>query len=495
MSGQDDSSSMTAAHVRPKEYSSASDHLPLTIAAAAVKLRDGSLRAVELVQAVQARADALDEALGVYINRVAGDAVMAAAAKADEELAAGLDRGPLHGIPMGIKDIIATSDARTTGQSLILRPEFGQQGDAVVIARLRTAGAVITGKTTTMEYAVGLPDPSKGYPTPLNPFDLDYWAGGSSSGTGSGVAAGLFLGGLGTDTGGSIRVPSSWCGISGMKQTYGRVPRSGSVPLGFSTDHIGPMARSARDTAAILGVIAGHDTSDHSSIRHPVDDYIGALTGSVEGMIIGVDMSFLSRPECDPDVALLTRAAVEVFSQAGADVREIQFPLFDELTTCALSMATADGFTYHRPDLIERWDDYGWESRFTLGLGALVTGADYVQAQRVRRVALKELANVFRDHNVLVSPTCMRGPLRVDELNFATLAGAALTPYWDGAGFPAMSIPMGQTSRGLPVGLQLAGGAFRESDVFRAADAFQLVTDHHLEESPEVLRMLGSSSA
>src|SRR6185312_15728632 len=173
--------------------SQASDSLPLTIGAAAAALRDGSLTAVRLLEKVTARAEKLDPLIGSYIIRT-DDAAKAAAAKADEELAAGVDKGPLHGIPLGVKDIIATADAPSTAQSLILRPEFGQQGDAVVVARLRAAGAVITGKLTTMEYAIGTPDPSKGFPTPRNAFGLDYWPGGSSSGTGSGVAAGMFLG-------------------------------------------------------------------------------------------------------------------------------------------------------------------------------------------------------------------------------------------------------------------------------------------------------------
>jgi aspartyl-tRNA(Asn)/glutamyl-tRNA(Gln) amidotransferase subunit A len=200
---------MTTTSARTTEpVSAASDRLPLTITAAAAALRNGTLTSVALTQAVQLRADMLNAAIGTYIVRT-DEAALTAAAKADEELAAGLDRGLLHGIPLGIKDIISTADAPATAQSLVLRPEFTDQGDAVVVARLRAAGAVLTGKTTTAEYAIGMPDPSKGFPTPRNPFNLDYYPGGSSSGTGSGIAAGMFLGGLGTDTGGSVRLPAS----------------------------------------------------------------------------------------------------------------------------------------------------------------------------------------------------------------------------------------------------------------------------------------------
>ena len=197
--------------------------------------------------------------------------------KADEELAAGEDRGPLHGIPLGIKDIITTDEGPTTCQSLVTDPTWHNQGDGALMGRLRQAGAVICGKTTTMEYAVGRPDPSKPFPVPRNPWDPERWTGGSSSGTGNGVASGQFLGGLGTDTGGSVRFPSALCGITGHKPTFGLVPKSGCFPLGFSYDHIGPMARSAWDCAAMLKHMAGHHPSDRTSVERPSEDYLAAL--------------------------------------------------------------------------------------------------------------------------------------------------------------------------------------------------------------------------
>jgi aspartyl-tRNA(Asn)/glutamyl-tRNA(Gln) amidotransferase subunit A len=469
--------------------SAAGDDLPLTITAAAAALRAGTLTAVELLAKVTARADALDGAMGTYITRMDQSAQFAAA-KADEELAAGLDKGPLHGIPLGIKDIISTTDAGTTAQSLILRPEFGDQGDAVVVQRLRAAGAVLTGKATTMEYATGTPDPSKGFPTPRNAFGLDYWPGGSSSGTGSGVAAGMFLGGLGTDTGGSIRMPASWSGISGMKQTFGRVPKSGCTPLGYSYDHIGPMTRSARDAAAMLAVLAGHDESDACSVDRPVDDYVGALTGDIEGLRIGVDFSSLDRPICDPEVAALTRAAVAVFADAGALVTEIELPYYDELLTAVL-VGQGEALAYHHPDLQARWDDYGRGTRSAIMIGAWPTAADYVQAQRVRRVGVRLATELFAQYDVIITPTCLTPPPAVNGLSMASIMGAILTPYWNATGNPAMSIPMGLTSAGLPVGLQLAGRPFEETTVCQAGDAFQQLTDHHLTESAHVLQILG----
>ncbi|MCW2540235.1 MAG: Amidase [Frankiales bacterium] len=480
---------MTAVTEKPGAISAVADELPLTITAAAAALRDGTLTAVALFEKVKARADKLDAAMGTYIVRT-DEAALAAAIQADADFAAGIDKGLLQGIPLGVKDIIATSDAPSTAQSLILDPAFGEQGDAVVVQRLRAAGAVLTGKLTTMEYAIGTPDPSKGFPTPRNAFGLNYWPGGSSSGTGSGVAAGMFLGGLGTDTGGSIRMPASWSGITGMKQTFGRVPKSGCVPLGLSYDHIGPLTRSARDAAAMLAVLAGHDESDACSVDRPVNDYVGALTGSMEGLKVGVDTSFLDWQTCDPDVASLTRAAIAVFKDAGAIVTEVKLPFWDELCTSTMAGLIAEALSYHRGDMIARWNDYGYGTRMAIGTAMMMTAADFVQAQRVRRVGVRAVTELFGQYDVLINPTCLVPPPPVDNLTFGELIPSILTPYWNATGNPAMSVPMGLTSAGLPVGLQIAGRPFEESTVFRAGDAFQLLTDHHLQESTLVKEML-----
>jgi aspartyl-tRNA(Asn)/glutamyl-tRNA(Gln) amidotransferase subunit A len=477
-----------ATTVATEATSVAADGLPLTLTAAAAALRAGDLTAVGLLEAVTARAEKLDPLLGTYIVRT-DETARAAAEKADQELASGLDRGLLHGMPLGIKDIISTADAPSTAQSLIMRPEFGEQGDAVVVSRLRAAGAVLTGKLTTMEYAIGCPDPSKGFPTPRNPFNPEHYPGGSSSGTGSGVTAGMFLGGLGTDTGGSIRLPAAWCGISGMKQTFGRVPKSGCAPLGFSYDHIGPMTRSARDAAAMLSVLAGHDESDACSVDRPVDDYVGALTGTMDGLRVGVDLSFLDWDNFDPSAAGLTRAAVDVLGQAGGELTEVSVPFWNEMTT-AMMLGIAEAFTYHHNDMQTRWNDYGLPTRMAVGRGLLSTAADFVQAQRVRRAGLRVLAELYRTVDLVVMPTVVDGAPKVEGLTFTDIINTTLTGYWNAAGYPAISIPMGLTSKGLPVGLQIVGRPFEEATVFRAADAFQQRTDHHLLESPFVLEAL-----
>jgi aspartyl-tRNA(Asn)/glutamyl-tRNA(Gln) amidotransferase subunit A len=319
---------------------------------------------------------------------------------------------------------------------------------------------------------------------------LDHWTGGSSSGTGNGVAAGLFLGGLGTDTGGSVRLPASWCGISGMKQTFGRVPKSGCVPLGFSYDNIGPMTRSARDCAGMLAIMAGHDDSDACSVDRPVDDYVAALTGGVDGLRIGVDLSFLDWEICDADNAALMRAAVDVFVAAGATVVDVSLPWWQELTTATMAGLSVEAFAYHRADMQKQWQNYGKPTRMAIGAAALTTGADYVQSQRVRRAGVRAATELFSDVDLVLTPTCLGPAPMLAELDFRSLIASILTPYWNALGYPAMSIPMGLTTSGLPVGLQIAGRPFEEGTVFQAADAFQLHTDHHLQESSIIKEML-----
>jgi len=243
--------------------------LPSTIADAAAALRSGTLTSAALTTELLARTDALDETLGTYVSRF-DDSALVAAAQADADFAAGIDRGPLQGIPIAVKDIIAARAGATTACSKVLDRDWGRGTDAPVVARLRAEGAVITGKTATMEFAMGAPDADGPFPIHRNPWDLDRWPGGSSAGTGTGVSAGLILGGLGSDTGGSVRIPAALCGISGLKPSYGLVPKSGVVPLGYSLDTVGPMARTARDCALILQTIAGESADDPTSVDRPV---------------------------------------------------------------------------------------------------------------------------------------------------------------------------------------------------------------------------------
>lgn len=463
---------------------------PLTIQAAAAALRAGEVSSVELVEASFARADDLDERLGTYILRFDEDA-LAAAAVADAELADGLDRGPLHGIPIGVKDIISTVEGPTTAQSLVLDPAWGEQGDAVVVTRLRAAGSVITGKTTTMEFACGMPDFDRPFPIPRNPWDLDRWPGGSSSGTGSGVAAGMFLGGLGTDTGGSIRCPASFSGITGFKQTYGLVPKSGCTALGTSFDHIGPMARSAWDCAAMLTALAGGDPSDHTTVHAPVPDYLAHLDGSVAGLRIGVDrVNTLGREGADPMLESLFEAAVAELAAAGATVVDIEIPMFDDMTELTMLMWPAEAYAFQRPDLRARWEDYGPSTRMVMVSGGMFSAGDLMRMDRVRQVGRRRILDAFADLDAMVTPTATRGGPLVVGADFASVVASVLTPVWNGTGFPALSVPMGLGSEDTPIGLQIITPPFEDALALRIGDAYQRRTGFHLAVPPLVGAMV-----
>lgn len=460
---------------------------PMTIADAAAALRAREVSATELVERSIVASDAVDSKLGSFLIRFQGEA-LAAAKEVDAKLAAGEEVGPLAGIPLGIKDIISTVEGPTTAQSLVHDPK-AMTGDAVVVQRLRAAGGVIMGKLTTMEFAVGLPDLDKPFPIPRNPWNLSHWTGGSSSGSANAVAAGAVLGALGTDTGGSIRIPAAFCGITGLMPTYGRVPKSGCVPLGFSTDHIGPMTRSACDAALLLSVVAGYHSSDSTAIDEPTSDYIGALTGDLTGVRIGVDrLAAYLGDGVDPALAPALDSAVEVLKGRGATVFEVELPYYKELSFSAIFMFFAEAMAYHRPDLQARWPDYFAATRATLGMATFVSAADYVQMQRVRQLVVTKLAALYKDVDLVLTPTVGVGAPALADITdptfMAKLEAMLATPYWDAAGNPVVSLPMGFTAEGLPIGFQLAGRPFDEALVLKAGDAYQLDTDWHLRVPP-----------
>lgn len=463
---------------------------PTTIVEAAAALRDGTFTSVQLTTEMLRRTNALNETLGAFVQ-VCDETAMAAAEAADAELAAGRDRGPLQGIPLAVKDIISTEDAPTTANSLVRPAGWDGTQDAPVAARLRGAGAVLLGKSTTSEYAIGMPDVSKGFRVPHNPWDLDHTPAGSSSGTGVAVSAGLVLGGLGTDTGGSVRGPAAVNGHTGLKVTFGRVPKSGVVPLGYTLDSIGPMARSAADCAAMLSVMAGFDATDPYAADVEVPDYSSMLTGSVAGMKIGVAMPFFfDTPDLDDSVRDACLAAVEVLRGAGAEVVEMEIP-YAELAKEANHMTlVCEAFAYHRKNLQEHWGDYGLFTRPTLARGAFYTGADYTQAQRFRSVFRREVAKAMAGLDVVITPTMPTPAERADEIDISKrLTAASFTGQWNFAGLPACATPVGSSTSGLPVSMQIVGHPFGEGTVLKVADAYQQLTDHHLQ-VPAIARSL-----
>ncbi len=453
----------------------------MTITEGAAALRDGRLTSLQLIAAVQAHAAAVDPKLGAFTTQYVAQS-LAAAETADRERAAGRDRGPLHGIPIGIKDIVAAREGPTSASSAVVDPNWWAGQDAPVVARLRAAGAIIIGKTTTMEYALGEPDSDQALAQPRCAWDLGRWAGGSSSGSGSGVAAGLMLGAIGTDTGGSVRLPAAFNGITGHKPTFGLVPKSGVHVLGVSLDAVGPMARTARDCAVMLDVIAGYDASDASSARRPPGGIVAAIDrqGGLQGLRIGVDLDAVrNRVGCDPATLRVFEAALRVFTTAGAIIIGSESPSWELCALCAAVVWQVDALSYHRELLRQRWSDFGRGIRAQFIEGMLVTPSDVKVADRVRRMIRDHMVSVLAGVDVVMSPTHGTAALPYELRSGSSVDATAFTSLWNLTGGPATSIPMGVTGEGLPLGLQIAGRPFDDARILAVADAFQQLTRHH----------------
>jgi aspartyl-tRNA(Asn)/glutamyl-tRNA(Gln) amidotransferase subunit A len=463
-----------------------SSQMPQTIQEAAAALRAGDVSSVALTEASLARVHDLNDTVGAFIL-VTDDIALEGARQADADFAAGVDRGPLQGIPFALKDILATKDAPTTANSLVLDPKWGEGYDSVTTERVRDAGAVLTGKLVLSEFALGQPDPEKPFPIPRNPWALDRTPGGSSSGTGIAVATGMVLGGIGTDTGGSVRFPAAYCGHTGLKVSYGRVPKWGCAPLGYTLDSIGPMARSSWDCAAILNVIAGHDPRDVTASEVPADDYLVGIEDGVRGLKIGVPTEyFFDHPAIDPEQKASTEAVIAQLRDLGAEVIEVRLPHSAEAKEANTMTMLIEAFSYHRMDMATRWTDYGKGVRNMIGRGALLNAADYVQAQRFRSYYAKEAAKVMAQVDVLITPTVIEPAQVTAEMD---MTKRMTMPSYSGPfnllGYPGLAIPSGFSSGGLPLSTQIVGAPFAEALVLRAGHAYQQVTDFHLQ-APEV---------
>jgi aspartyl-tRNA(Asn)/glutamyl-tRNA(Gln) amidotransferase subunit A len=465
-----------------------STDVPLTISEAAAALRAGSITSLDLTSTMLERIDRMNGPLGAFVT-VMNESALEAAAQADKAFGDGVDAGPLQGIPLAVKDIIATKDAPTTANSRVLDPGWGKGIDAPVTARLRAAGSVLVGKSTTSEFAIGMPDDTKGFPIPHNPWNVLHTASGSSSGTGIAVAAGMVLGGLGTDTGGSVRGPAAVNGHTGLKVTFGRVPKSGVVPLGYSLDSIGPMARSAADCALLLQVMAGYDATDRFASKAEVPDYPAMLTGDVTGLRIGLPIPyFFDTPDLSAEVRDAVLAVARVLEDRGAVVSEVVVPYAAEAKDANSVTMLSEAYAFHRDNLVSRWTDYGAFTRPTLGRGAFYTGADYVQAQRLRTVFREAVAAVMGKVDVLIVPSMTTPAQRSDEMGVSTwLTQAGFTGQWNLAGLPSVAVPCGFSESGLPLSFQVVGKPFAEGTVLKVADAYQRVTDHHLQVPPIVV--------
>ena len=456
----------------------------LTASEAAQAFAARTLSPVELLQSLLARIERLDPKLHAFI-RLDADAAMDAARAAGNEIAKGRIRGPLHGIPVGVKDIIDVAGLPTTGHSKILLNNIARS-DAAVIARLRQAGAVIVGKLSTHEFAIGGPSFDLPFPPARNPWNPDHHPGGSSSGSGAGVCAGLFPVALGTDTGGSVRNPASACGIVGLKPTYGLVSRRGVFPLAFTLDHIGPLTRTVADAALMLDAIAGHDPLDPGSAPTSAHRFGRLLDRGVRDLRIGFVRHFHERDmPAHPEVTAAVEHAARVLQAEGAEVRNVTLPTLTEFAAVNRVILCSEAWSIHAPWLRERPGDYGQLARRRLLPGAFMGAGDYVGAQRRRAQMIAQVEDVLRDVDVLLCASSMDPASRIEDAaeTARTYPRQARTPF-NVTGHPALAMMAGLSDAGLPLSVQFVGRYFDDATVLRVAAAYERATDWHKRRPP-----------
>jgi aspartyl-tRNA(Asn)/glutamyl-tRNA(Gln) amidotransferase subunit A len=459
-----------------------------TIAELAAEIRAKELSPVEVTRAQLDRIEQLDPTLNAYLT-VLSEQAMEEARTAEREIIGGHYRGRLHGVPIASKDLFEMQGVKTTAGSIILK-DYIPARDATVLARLRRHGAIVLGKLNLHEFAYGGTGVNPHYGTPKNPWALDRIPGGSSSGSGVAVAAGLAFGALGTDTGGSVRMPASLCGIVGLKPTYGRCSRAGIIPLAWSLDHPGPMVRSVTDAALMLNVIAGHDPRDPATVRRAVPDYTEGLTNDLRGVRIGMPRMVLWE-DLDPGVESVMNAAVQQLARLGgrlgARLADVALPQMRHAVLASSIIIGAEGAAYHHERLRTVAAQYGEDVRLRLKLGALLPAAAYLKAQRLREGVRRELDAALNRVDVLLTPTL---PIATPSIERCTVtAGMPLPPEllhiprltrpFNLTGHPAISVPCGFTQSGMPVGMQIIGRAFDEAMVLRVAHAYEQATPWH----------------
>ncbi|WP_200845165.1 amidase [Roseomonas sp. 18066] len=435
----------------------------------------GRFTPVDVVEALLARIAALDPTVNAFI-RLDAEGAQAAAVLATQEIAAGGLRGPLHGVPVGLKDIIDVAGQPTTCHSKI-RLDHRAERDATVVARLRGAGAILMGKVATHEFALGGPCFDLPFPPARNPWNLDHHPGGSSSGSGAGLAAGFFPLALGSDTGGSTRNPASACGVVGLKPSYGLLPRTGVFPLSWTLDHVGPMARSVADVAALTATLAGHDGDDPGSARvSGWADPVAGLEGGVAGLRIGYVRHFHERDMAgtDPEVAAALDAAAAGFAAMGAVVRDVTLPSLNDFAAVNRTILTAEAFAIHQAWLSARPMDYAGLTRNALLVGGFLTAADLLQAMRLRRRMTAAVEAALSEFDLLLCASSLTLPARIDDAAEVarTYPMHARAPF-NVTGHPALAMMSGVSTRGLPTSLQLVGRMFDERLLLRAARSWE----------------------
>jgi aspartyl-tRNA(Asn)/glutamyl-tRNA(Gln) amidotransferase subunit A len=440
-------------------------------------LESKQLSPVELTKEILDFAHQSQEAINSYIDFYDDEALMEAK-KAEAEIVNGGYKGMYHGIPLALKDNLYFKDKVTTMASKI-HQDFKSDADATVVEKLREAGVIFTGKLSMHEYAWGITNNNPHYGPVRNPWDTTKIPGGSSGGSGAAVAAGASVASLGTDTAGSIRIPSSACGIVGLKPTHGRVSKFGCFPLAWTLDHIGPMTKTVKDAAAMLEIISGFDYRDPTCVDHPVDQYLGYLTGDVKDLVIGVNEDYFFK-QVDHDVENAVRKAIDLLTGSGAKVEVVKIPSLQYAEWAELVTSLSEASAIHHSNLKTRPDDYGNDIRLLFELGELPSAVDYLQAQQVRRQLKAEFTEVFKKVDVLITPTL---PVVANDIGDDTvdLNGEKVdlinniirfTGPSNLTGLPALTVPCGFKGK-LPIGLQIIGPAFGEGKVLNAGYAVE----------------------
>jgi aspartyl-tRNA(Asn)/glutamyl-tRNA(Gln) amidotransferase subunit A len=431
---------------------------------------------VELTRLCLDRINQLDPTLHSFLL-VTEDRAVADAKASEARMMRGARNGPLDGIPIGHKDIYNTAGIRTTGHSRLLEHHVPED-DAVVVAKWAAAGTVLMGKLATHEFAIGGPSFDLPWPPARNPWNPAHFTSGSSSGTGAAVAAGLILGGTGSDTGGSIRGPSALCGLAGIKPTYGLSSRRGVLPLSQTLDHTGPMAWTVQDCALLLQGMAGYDPLDPASADRPVIDFSADLHKGVRGLRIGVIRHF---HEVDNPVSPATRQGIEhaldIFRAQGAEIRDVTLSPMMDYNAPGWLILTAEAYAVHEPWLKERFSDYGELLRDRLAFGALMRATDYIQALRRRRALCLEMRDAMADLDLLITASAQAEAPKIDEVpKWGMLEKPNFTMPFNLTGLPALSVCTGYGAGGLPVSMQIVGKPFAEPTVFRAGHAYEMAT-------------------
>jgi aspartyl-tRNA(Asn)/glutamyl-tRNA(Gln) amidotransferase subunit A len=438
---------------------------------AGAALRSGALSSVELTTTALDRVRQLDPQLNSFLTLTA-DTALAEARRADDELAAGHDRGPLHGIPIALKDLFLTRGVRTTGGSKVYE-RFVPEIDSAVGEKLAAAGAVMMGKLNMHELAYGITSANPHFGPVRNPWNRAHIPGGSSGGSGAAVAAEFVFAAMGSDTGGSIRIPASFCGTVGIKPTYGLVSRYGTLPLGQSLDHMGPLTRTVRDAALVLEAIAGHDRRDPASARRPVPILLPEEGCAIHGLRIGVPENFFF-DRIDAEVEASVRAAIEQAEALGAVIKPVTVPDIPGLNAVARMTLLAEASAVLEPFLKDR-SLFGPDVLTLLDQGRLVPAIDYVNAQRLRRRFRREFDALWTEVDCLVTPATPAPAPRIGDTTVmlggqeedVRLAATRLVRGINPLGLPALAMPCGLTSAGLPIGLQIVGRAFDEATLLK----------------------------